>query len=289
MADAGHWGKMVKSPYAEVAHFLVVRHMLKRYRRVFFYTDASYDLTGSVMIAMHDWVRSGRAHMAVLQHEKLGMRERKPDYQPPRPREEALPRAIKEMEARFAHLVDEELAKTGDLLGDEESRVRRARAAVWQAAPQGAASVDGKFAWPDFPGDTKAYRNCRTLWLSRGPNDAPEDGHELLIGTTLQSVDSACRALRKRVNTFKRPGKSAKGTSYVESAYRAEQAIGELQTYLLMRNYARRAGKRRWSKAIIPAAVLGLSDGEEVDMAALLWSFRLGNTHAREVSEWLSQ
>ena len=289
-ADGGHHGYMVRSPYAEVAHFLVVRRMLDRFKQVHFYMDASYDLTRSVMVAMPDWVSSGRAHIAVMQHEKLGIkREAVPDGRPHMPREKALPRAIKKMEKRFARCVDEKLAgaaSTEDMWGDEE-RVRRARAAVWGLGPQGAGSKKGKFVWLDFPADTKAYRNCKTFWLSRGPDDAPEDAHDLLVGVTMQSVDSACRALRKRINTFKRPDKAASGVSYAVSPYRVEGAMGELRTYLAMRNYGRRPGKR-WSEQTIPAAVLGTSDGEEVDMADLLWTFRLGVEHAEELSEWLS-
>ena len=255
--------------------------------------DASYDLTRSVMVAMHDWVSSGRAHVAVLQHKKPdSKRATVPDGRPPVRRKKALPWAIKRMETRFAQRVVEKLEKaadamTDDLWGDEE-RVLRARTAVWGQGPQGAGSKKGQFVWLAFPADTEAYRDCRTFWLSRGPDDAPEDGRDLLIGVTLQSVDSACRSLRKRINTFKRPEKAARGVSYVSSPYRVEGAIGELRTYLLMRNYCRRPGTR-WSNEIIPAAVLGLSDGEEVDMADVLWTFRLGVEHAEELSEWLSR
>ena len=198
LADDGHEGYMIRSPYAEVAHFLVVRHMLQRFKRVYFYMDASYDLTQPVMVALHDWVESGRAHVAVFQHEKTGKREQEKDRAPRGTREEALPKAIAQAETRFARCAEEKLelgAKTADLLGDD-TRVRRARAAAWQLAPQGAQSKDGAFAWLHFPGNTSHYRNCRTLWLSRGPDDAPDDGHDLLIGVTLQSVDSACNAMR---------------------------------------------------------------------------------------------
>ena len=40
-------------------------------------------------------------------------------------------------------------------------------------------------------------------------DDALEDGRELLMGVTLRPVDSACRTLRKRINTFKRPEKAS--------------------------------------------------------------------------------
>ena len=293
-ADGGHHGHMVKSPYAEVAHFLVVRRMLARFKRVHFYTDASYDLTRSVMVAMHDWVSSGRAHMAVVQHKKPGGKRDtvSDDGLPPMRRKKALPRAMKRMEERFAQRVAEQMEETtdtttGEMWGEEE-RVRRARVAVWGQGPQGAGSEKGKFVWLAFPPDTEAYRDCRTFWLSRGPDDTFEDGRDLLIGATLQSVDSACRSLRKRINTFQRPEKAARGVSYVSSPYRVEGAMGELRTYLLMRNYCRRPGTR-WANEIIPAAVLGLSDGEEIDVADLLWSFRLGVEHAAELSEWLGR
>ena len=290
LADAGHEGYMIRSPYAEVAHFLVVRRMLERFKKVFFYMDASYDLTQPVMVALHDWVESGRAHVAVFQHEKTGKREQEKDRAPRGTREEALPKAIAQAETRFARCVEEKLevaAKTEDLLGDD-TRVRRARAAAWQLAPQGAQSKDGAFAWLHFSGNTSHYRNCRTLWLSRGPDDAPDDGCDLLIGVTLQSVDSACNAMRSRVNTIGRSAGGAKGMNHARLPHRVEQVMGELRTYLLMRNFGRRPG-RAYAHETIPAATLGLSDGEEVDMVDVLWTFRLGIEHAREVSQWLSQ
>lgn len=53
--------------------------------------------------------------------------------------------------------------------------------------------------------------------------------------------------LRKRVITFKRPGKAARRVSYTDLGYRVESAMGELQTHLLQRNYARRHCQRKLS------------------------------------------
>ena len=287
-ADSGHYGYMVRSPFAEVAHFLVVQRMLSRFKRVFFYMDAAKDLTSSVLIAMRDGVRSGRVQVAVMQHEKIGRRERRRVRERGLPREEALPMVFDQMEERFKALVEERLRESpAPLLASEE---RRIRATVWRNASDGANSPAGAFAWlKGFPRDTQQYKNCHTLWLTRGPDEELEDARELLLGVTLQSVDSACRTLRKRINTFKRPDKAAKGVTYTSSSYRVENAVGELRTHLLMRNYARRPGKR-WSKRRIPAVVLGVTGGDTdaVDMQSLLWGFRLNVRHAQEISEWMA-
>ena len=287
-ADAGHYGYMVRSPFAEVAHFLVVQRMLSRFKRVFFYTDAAKDLTSSVLVATRDGVRSGRVQVAVMQHQKIGRRERDRVRERGLPREEALPTVFDRMEDRFKALVEERLKeRPAPLLASEE---RRIRATVWRNASDGAHSTAGAFAWlKGYPRDTRQYKNCHTLWLTRGPDEKLEDGQELLLGVTLQSVDSACRTLRKRINTFKRPDKAAKGVTYSSSSYRVENAVGELRTHLLMRNYARRSGKK-WSETRISAVVLGATGGDTdaVDMQALLWDFRLNVRHAQEVSEWMA-
>lgn len=298
VVDAGHHGQMMASPYAEVAHFLVVQRMLSRCKRVFYYMDASYHLTGSAMVAMREDIRSGRVQVAVMQHQKVRKRDDRPQRMRQLPRERALPLAYAEMEERFAKRLKEFRQNQPDpsqeplldaVLGAEDATDRRARAILWRRAPEGAQSKEGGFAWLTFPRDTQQFKNCRALWLTRGPDDALEHGEELLLPVTLQSVDSACRSLRKRVNSFKRPDKAAAGVSYVGASSRVEYAIGELRTYLLQRNYARRPGKR-WSKDRIPAAVLGLTAEDEnaVDMLSLLRDFRLGVKHAREISEWMA-
>ena len=284
--DAGHYGCMMRSPYAEVAHFLVVQRMLSRFKRLHFYTDASYDLTWSALVAMREGVRSGRVEIAVLQHEKIGRRDRAPVRRKGLPRDKAVPQAFADMEQRFEERLKSPPKESAELpLWPQD----RARAALWRHSPQGAQSEKGKFAWLAYPDDTQQYKNCSTLWLTRGPDQELEDGKELLLGITLQSVDSACRTLRKRINSFKRPDKAASGVSYTDSGYRVEHAMGELQVHLLQRNYSRRLG-RRWSQTTIPAFVAGLTGGDEnaVDMQALLWDFRLGIGHAREIYEWMT-
>ena len=290
VADGGHLGSVMRSPYADVAHFLVVQRLLSRYKRVFFYMDAAYDLTASAMIAMRDGVRAGRIQIAVFQHEMTRRKRSAPDRGPLSrlPREERLPTAFQEMEERFSALISDDSNLPEDV--PEGSTDCRIRAAFWRHAPQGAQSKDGKFAWLRvYPRNYYHYKNCSTLWLTRGPNDSLDDGKDLLLGVTLQSVDSACRALRKRINSFKRPDKAARGVSYTNASYRAELAAGELHTHLLQRNYARRMGKR-WSNRRIPAVVMGMTGGDEdaVDMESLLWDFRLGLDHAREISEWMA-
>ena len=307
--DGGHFGYMMHSPYAPAAHFLVVNRMLRRFRRVFFFMDAAQDLSLAAMVAMRKDIASNRVQIALMMHAKSGAKKRgAPKRGIGMDRVKLLPLAYADMEKRAREILDsppkkedeEDDAKKrrkpptpqqklaamprGDLSDD------RAQAILWSRTHVGAGSKEGGFAWLAFPGDGKQYKNCRTLWLTQGPGQTLKDGTDLLIPVTLQSVDSACQTLRRRINTFKRPVKVAVGVSYTDSPFRVEAAIGELRTLLLQINYARRVGER-WSKRNIPAEVLVGITGEDstaVDMEAVLWEFSLNLGHAREISEWMA-
>ena len=71
-SDEGQLGREILSPYAEVAHFLVVDRMLSQFGRRFFYMDTSRDLFDSAVLAMRDSVRRRRVEIVLYQHEKEG-------------------------------------------------------------------------------------------------------------------------------------------------------------------------------------------------------------------------
>ena len=309
VADGGHFGYMMHSPYAPAAHFLVVNRMLRRFKRVAFYMDAAQDLSSAAMVTMRKDIASNRVQIALMMHAK---RSTKKGGVPKRgigmDRENLLPLAYADMEKRARELL-ESPPKNEDGENDAKKRRKpptpqeklaamprgdlsddRARAILWSRTHVGAGSKDGGFAWLAFPGDGEQYKNCRTLWLTQGPGQTLKDGTDLLVPVTLQSVDSACQTLRRRINTFKRPVKAAVGVSYTDSPFRVEAALGELRTHLLQRNYSRRAGKR-WSETSIPAErLVGIEgkDGTAVDMEAVLWEFSLNLDRAGEISEWMA-
>ena len=70
VVDAGLPGLFMRTPYAEAAHFLIVRRLLSRFKRMIFYMDASYDLSLAVQIALREDIVSGRAHVALFQFSK---------------------------------------------------------------------------------------------------------------------------------------------------------------------------------------------------------------------------
>ena len=131
LADAGHPGFLMRSPYAEVAHFLVVQRLLSRFSRTFHYTDASADLSTSALVAMRDGVRSGRVQIALFQYEQGKKKKRKPkgrpkDYEP----EAALRTAFDAVESAIEGELKIPLGGSG-----RRRRCARARAVV---APCGA-------------------------------------------------------------------------------------------------------------------------------------------------------
>lgn len=67
LSTEGRGGYFVGSPYAQIAHFLVVRKMLSRQRVVHCYMDGAKELASSALIVFRDMVadgpRSGRAEL----------------------------------------------------------------------------------------------------------------------------------------------------------------------------------------------------------------------------------
>ena len=58
------------SPYTELAHFLVVRKILSRFRKVYYVMDGSKTLYSAALTALTPGIREERAEIVLFQHDK---------------------------------------------------------------------------------------------------------------------------------------------------------------------------------------------------------------------------
>ena len=320
----GHAGYFLRSPYAEVAHFLTVEKMLSGFARRHYYMDGASELFQSALVAMRQQVLDKSVEIALFQFEKkgesratgegrkkkaepaadgtgskqktesrAGVRSRgsvKAEYVGRKSASEATLRAAwKDMESRF----DGKL-RAGELpLGGEAETSYRA--GVWKRAFRGGFSRPGGWAWLRFPVNLQQYPECRTLWLTRRPRDSIDEGVPLLLHATLQPVDSAFGSIRRRTSAARRPWKGATGLSFLEHAYSPPIVCAEMTMYLFHRNYHRRPWGPKGQP--IPARHMGLIrskakprspvKGRPLPPVKAMWSFRLEVEHAREITKWL--
>ena len=179
--DSRRYGFFVSSPYAEVAHFLVVQKMLSRFDAIYSYMDGDKASLAAAVVAMRDRILAGdpqrqvdrdqrtrslpRAEIALYQHDKNA---RQKASTPSRTRKPAkgLQEAWDATEEEFS-----KQAVPKDLLREAAGNKRdpRVRAALFRNAFKGGYSKSGGWAWLHYPADTEAYRRCRTLWVTRMP------------------------------------------------------------------------------------------------------------------------
>ena len=293
--ELGRGGYFIRSPYAEVAHFLVVQKMLSRYQVLHCYMDAAQEMAASALVAMRGRILAGRpdpneardkrttppkrAEIALYQHEKArGIKAKKA-----RPgKGKSLKDAWAEMEDRFdAQEVPDDLLKGA--VGRKDPKVR---ASLFKLAFKGARSKNGAWAWLEFPPDTAAYRSCRTLWVTRMPGkDHTKYGLPTLGGARMQPVDAIMNSMRARVRAVSRPLLRADGRGYRSSYVMPEVVMAELWVYLLRQNYTLR---RKTPSRTIPARAVGLvTDGAaQLDLLEVAWGFRLGLEHGHRISRW---
>ena len=185
------------------------------------------------------------------------------------------------MERRFTEKREED---TAEAIPTPQG-IRDAR--LFRSAMDGGYSKKGGWAWLDWPPDNKAYRGCKTLWLTRKPNKTFEDIQEFLMHSTLQPVDSAFASIRAGVNAAQRPlYRATGGPGYRSSYYEPRVVNDELQVYLLLRNFTVRWRASREVQP--PARLLGLTTPTEklIDPLHVVRHFRLGLKHAEVISKW---
>ena len=223
-------GLYMREDYADLAHFLVVKELTRRFERVRLCMDG--DRTGYRSAAAvfagdlrprpageegEGIVGARRAEIAVVQTENPAKRRK-----PPRTQvlswERETARAAEQWRARLAA----ELEKGGAVLGarDRDRRTARAKARLARQLMNGAWSDRGHWGWLLRRG----WKDSRVavLWLSQGPDrDGSPEGEmdAFLAMASLQSVDSAIGGLRRRAMMLSRPEDRAKpGPGYVHSS-----------------------------------------------------------------------
>ena len=300
--DLGRGGYFVKSPYAEVAHFLVVQKLLARFGTIHNTMDGSKPLYTAALVAYRERIlasrpgadapddgrehRKPKAEIVVFQHKKDARNKRETFTERPageKTKQQALSRAWKQAEARFREREDPE-----DLLKRRTRRKDpRVRAKLFRTAFKGAYSEVGKWAWLHYPPPSVNYRHPRTLWLTRMPGKTfARQGKALLGPATLQPVDSIHGSMRSRVLSMGRPRTTSSGRGYLASYALPSVVLAELAIYLLLRNYALR---RKTVQTRIPAETMGLvtPGAAEPDILDIAWDFRLSFSHAKRISQWL--
>ena len=282
----GGWGGLfIPSPYGELAHFLVVRKLVRRFPLVHLTMDASKSLWQSALTAFAGPIRENAVEVALFQHEKDDSdpagKGRPPAYKADA---EALAQAFEAVETAFE-------GRLRDLASKDRAHPGQ-RAREFRKAFKGGYSKDGGWAWLEFPQGHPAYRNCRTLWLTRRPGQSLEDSQGLLLHSPLGAVDSAIASMRRRVRSLGRPAFRARpGRSYAESYVVPAAVIHELWVYLLLRNYSLR---QVTAQKIPPAKALGLLRPHAIDkrrgrVIGAAVGFRLGAEHAERMTRWLAE
>ena len=290
-ADVSRYGQgfYIRSGYAELAHLLVVRRMLRRFERICFYMDSGSGLVPAAMVALADGIRERNVEVVLFQRQykdrglvrrpladtgALGSERRRA----------ALRKAWDQTEKRVGKRFEETIgAKVGkDLLSDPD----RAAAKAFANAMVGAFSEKGEWAWLRYPAPMGKEHDCRSLWLTRMPGKTFEDAEEPLAHSTLQRVDSAIHALRSHARAMHRPGtRAAQGRDFSKSYVDPETVLSEIAIYSLGRNYSLLSADQH----DIPACELGLvpSGRKPPDLPAIFERFRLGLSHADKISQWL--
>ena len=309
--DIGRKGYFAETHYPDLAHFLVVRKMLSRFRKVQYVMDCSERLYASALTALAPDIKDNRAEIVLFQHKRdsseAEIEERDDDEgidygdgendNWEKARKSKLNIAWQNMQAEFDKRV-----KPKDLFPDDEAIFRKRVAQTFRSALSGAYSDTGEWAWLKFPPTNGLYTEPRILWLTWTPDKSYEDiGRDLLWRTTMQPVDSACDFMRERTAGIQRPNFRARpGRSYRSSYFLPRVLSSEMWIMLLWRNY----GVRFSSAAKIPPAkVMGLTrpketidskdpkenkQRKEILMFRSVWEFRLGVTQAKRISKWLS-
>ena len=186
------------------------------------------------------------------------------------------------MEGRFA----ERLNPKGQLALPVDAGDAKTRARAFRGALKGAYSKAGGWAWLEHPRASRQYARPRTLWLTRTPGQTLEDGRELLLRASLQSVDSAFNAMRSQVRSLDRPDfRSRPGRGYRGRYVDVDVVLCELWHYLLMRNCAIRT-KTRQRGITARSFRLMTARARAPDLGEVALSFRSGRRHTERISAW---
>ena len=290
LSDQSSPGFFTNSPYSELAHFLVLGKLASRFPKVYLYMDGAVPLYTAALTAFASDIRAGRVEIALFQHEK--------DYVPVKKRRAArrTGSASKKVRRRKLDrawaLVESELDKRGRGELPFATGARTDHAAVakeFKSAFKGAYSETGEWAWLKGVVPKGSYRGPRVLWLTWHPTKRYKtEGRPLLRQATLQSVDSAFNSFRNRARGMARAAASpSSGRDYNQTYVHPDSVMAEFWMVLLDFNHTGRKRRRKPIRAT--AFELGEVSGGAEEMTDIALNFRLGMTHAGEVTRWRSR
>ena len=187
-------------------------------------------------------------------------------------------------------------------LAREDPRATKLAAKVWKTVATSAYTGPGVWAWLAWPPEGNHYRNPRSLWLTWMPGKRYQDGFELLLHSTLQSVDSCHDVLRRRALGLARVRYRAEpGASYGESYTKPLVIYQEMMIAIVLFNFSR-PYKGRAKFEGVPAEAMGVApmgkqEGKPVSKLLniaevpyffkVAWTFRLGFQHVERMTKWL--
>ena len=287
LPNIGRKGLFTSSYYTELAHFLVVRKMLARFRSVHHVMDGSTALYAAALTAMAQDVRDRRVELVLFQSDhKAAAKPGAGSLGGGNWKEEALKwRLDAAWQAMEVRLEQQLRANPPEMLDDPSGSQATAR--TFKRAFRGGYSPTGGWAWLAYPPSGWQYRDPRILWLTWMPGKTYADtGRELLWQANLYPVDSAANFLRQRVRSLQRPSARAQsGQGYLRAYLEPHIVEAELWIVQLWRNFGLRV---RTTTPAPPAEGLGLArPGQAMpDLPHLAWTFRLGVDCARRISRW---
>ena len=270
---------LMRDEYAELAHFMVLKEMTRRFRRVTLtmdgkhtaYRSAAAVFAGEMQTPCEDDAEGRCAEIAVVQTLKRARAGQRAGS-PPRWDDE-----IKRVTNGWRDRTEEGLAGPAP----------EAKADLFRRAMRGARSKAGSWAWLRR---RKKHAELAVLWLSQGPDR--EWSHRsktvkaLLKFTSTQRVDSVIGTIRRNATYLQRPPTRAEGgAGYVGSAGNIELLSCQAWLAWFIANYGRVVGtgdKR-------PADLVGLEhDVEETHFNLVRRrQLRLGWRDAEKMTERL--
>ena len=293
-AYLGTGGLFMRTDYAELAHFMVVKDLTKRFRRVTLCMDGNKSAYRSAAAVFAEDMLTGcddggmecrRAEIAIVQARRRSGGRVSPEEQD-RICDMENERVVKEWDDRLAG----ELEKGGGVdLGDTDRKLRTAKAKVKlfrQLVFGGFSGGETTWGWRERP-TQKGNRLLAVLWLSQGPDrNGPPNGiiDEFLRRASLQSVDTAIKGFRDSVPPARRPENRADDSrSYYRSSQNAEIVLCYIWLYCFLANYRELRTEPRNQRA----SLLGLMRREDLDgfKTAERLQFRLGRDHAIEITQ----
>lgn len=320
----GAGGLFMRRDYAEVAHFMVLKDLTRRFTQVTFcmdgdilaYKSAAGVFARDLRTPVHDGrtpchrdPHSRRVEIAVLQSKPV--RRKKPAKEP---QEDSAPVSDDEWNEAEEQPHDDAPGPDGDrdvVWEQERQKVadawssclgtvrKNAGLKSWAEAPEAlavakarlfaqpmrGAGSKGGWAWLKYP--PKPGFRTALLWLSQGPDreGPPEDEVAAFLKyASLQSVDSAIHVMRRRAPAARRPRFRADGKPTYTES---SESLRPVISGIWLAWFAMNYA-RPWTDAErMPARVLGLMrkrDRSGFNIARRL-RIRLDREHARELTE----